>query len=498
MLPVLALLGLGLLPCPAEAGGGSGLPAEEGVVDTGDGGPPFAVLLVNGQTGNDRHVVLVAAGTPLRIEVLSPPAGPATAPFVLYAQVGEPRPETVSELPLGTGSLALPLSIPVSPGRGLFVLANSLGFEEELGVGILGGIGAAPVTVLNRPLGTLDLLSLTLQGIILDRNAPNGRAASTNAVVLKILPASGRFVVFERASGRDVVVLDSTTEEEAIISVGPTTVEREPVIDAQGRFVFFVSDHNDSTAVFRYDVKTGEITRITSGGKRAPQISADGSLLVFEAGNALGFREIRLLNLRTGEERVLLGGEIGYFCPVISPDGNFVACIALDQLDNNIILYDCRQNIATLASPGFSGTDDQPSVSFNGQRTAFRRFDGDRSEVLVWDRATQALIEVTGMTPGVKDSQPAISPTGRHVAFRRRMGSDREIILHDLQSGTGQNISNSPAFDDEDPTFNSDGTSVFFRSERTGNGDIYRYDLATGLLHRVTDNPSSEAAVSVN
>ncbi len=486
-----------LLGAQQVAANETGLPEEAGNINTGSGGNPVPVIFVNGETGNERNVVFVTQGTPLKITAIAPPAGPSSAAFSLYARVGEPEPGQLRSLPVNTGTMVL--SNPVTdPGGNTFVLANNFGIPQ-LGTPLLPA-GPAPVTILNRPLGSPRPVTLTLQGIMRDFGAPNGRAGVTNAIILKILPPAGEIIAFERLQNRDVVIRDLTTGIETTIDPGGPSRSMSPQIDGQGKRVVFSSNLSGSFGIYLHDIATQTTTPLSTGGtdRIIPDISADGSLVVFEAGSPSGGREIRIHNLRTNITRKLIKEGITLFDPFLSPDGNFVAAAAIEGLENDIYLYDCRLDELTLASPGPAGTDDSPSVSFNGKKVAFRSFRDGPSQIFVYTRATQSVMNVSQGGMGISDSQPEVSPDGRFVAFRTNRDGDREIYLVNLQSLQLTNISTSPGSNDEKPSFNSDGTSIFYASDRTGNGDIYRYDLATQMTTQVTFSTDTDGTPASN
>lgn len=161
--------------------------ARFGTVDASSGALAD-VLLVNGSAGDSRREVFLAAGQSIRVEMTSPPAGPPSAGFALYAFLEVPDSSTVTPQPfgLGTATFVTPLNraLPQQAAK----IWNNLGFEHRLGVPDFPST-AAPSTVLDLPGGIQQSVRVTFQGFIEDQgSAAAGPASLTNAVVLFIGP----------------------------------------------------------------------------------------------------------------------------------------------------------------------------------------------------------------------------------------------------------------------------------------------------------------------
>lgn len=159
--------------------------ARAGAVGTGVSADPEPVLTVSGQTGDGAHRVYLATTDVFDI-TLQPPAQSVLAPlFVLYAQLGEPGLAAVVDLPLGIGPMAF---APPFVGGAPLTLANNIGLEQLIGVGVVPAV-AAPTTVLSLPGGLGYPLTITLQGVMLDSSgagAPAVPFSTTNAVTVVV------------------------------------------------------------------------------------------------------------------------------------------------------------------------------------------------------------------------------------------------------------------------------------------------------------------------
>lgn len=160
------------------------LAARYGTVDAGTPDAIADVLVVNGSSGSlaSREVRLLA-GESLRIDMLAPPAGPATAPFALYAWIGESSVESIVEQPGGVGWTAFGTPVQgVSPAA----IWNNIGRFGRLGTPTRPST-PAPSLVVNVPPGLPAGTIVTLQGYITDDGSAATQGASvTNAVVLVV------------------------------------------------------------------------------------------------------------------------------------------------------------------------------------------------------------------------------------------------------------------------------------------------------------------------
>ncbi len=151
-------------------------------------GPVANVLFINGSPGiGNARRVFVTPTDPIAFTVARPPSKTSgTSRCCIYVWAGEGGPGTVSAQPFGLGSTcrATPLNrgVPGQPKR----IANSIGFPAQLGAEDWPGppTSPAPTTLLNLGAGLGRTGRFLFQGFIIDTAAPNGQAATTNAVIL--------------------------------------------------------------------------------------------------------------------------------------------------------------------------------------------------------------------------------------------------------------------------------------------------------------------------
>lgn len=155
-----------------------------GTVNAAGGAAAADVLFVNSRTGDFTRRLVFSRATPVAILVNRPPLHFGPAPFVLYLWRAAPSNATVRSLPGGLGRIALPM--PLAPGSPApLVVWNNAGRPGRLGAATQSS-SPAPFVVVNRPQGFGVGGTFTLQGVIADPGAPNGRAAVTNGIVLEV------------------------------------------------------------------------------------------------------------------------------------------------------------------------------------------------------------------------------------------------------------------------------------------------------------------------
>ncbi len=152
-------------------------------------GPITDVLFVNGSVGidNNRRTVAINPATPLEVFIDTPPSSTGgTARYVVYAWDQEPANGLAVDLRRGLGCMALP--VPFSAGTPKPVrIANTFGFPFVLGMNDWPTpVAPAPHKLISLPGGLGMEVTLYLQGLIEDFEAPQGFAGVTNGIVLKV------------------------------------------------------------------------------------------------------------------------------------------------------------------------------------------------------------------------------------------------------------------------------------------------------------------------
>ncbi len=352
----------------------------------------------------------------------------------------------------------------------------------------------------------------------------------------------GRYVLFERlitvpgtpsASIKSrLLVKDRVTGKTRPVDVALGGAEPDGnvfggKISANGRYVVFGSaatnlvadDTNGKSDVFRRDMLTGKITRISVGyGGTAGagsssgiyvSISANGNLVAFDSdaddlvpNDTNGTRDIFVRNVATGVTKRVSVSSTGEQSepepanpstiylktrdssePVISADGSTVA---FSSYASNLVAGDTNQSLDVFAHNLVTGKTTRVSV----------RADGSQSE--------------TGDKYGSGASEPSISANGKVVAFYSvytdlldTASHPNDVYVHHLDTGKNElaevtTDGGQGVYGARNPIISPSGKSVAFYTQDTnvvagdpGEGSILR-NLVTGKAHRIGTNQAGE------
>jgi Tol biopolymer transport system component len=390
------------------------------------------------------------------------------------------------------------------------------------------------------------------------------------------LSADGRFVAFDSSSTNfhsdtnfrlDIFVHDRASGLTECVSVSSTGVEgngssERPSVSADGQVVAFMGssdtlvagDSNVAFDIFVRDRAAAETTRvsISSTGtqanfdSRAPSISADGLVVVFEsgasnlvAGDSNGARDVFVHDRSTGEttrasistEGVQGNGHSGSDAlapPRLSGDGRFVAfqsfasnLVAGDDSGSDVFIRDrlegttTRVSVSSLGQAGNGGSVN-PSISADGRFVAFSSVasnlvagdNNGHSDIFVHDRQTgltrRASVSSAGVQSNAVSEWPAVSADGSTVAFWSLAsnlvagdvnGAVADVFAHVLATGITSLVSvasdgTQGNNDSREPTISASGRHVAFHSNATtlvpldSNGvfDVFLHDRSTQVF----------------
>jgi Tol biopolymer transport system component len=273
------------------------------------------------------------------------------------------------------------------------------------------------VFLVDRESGTIELLDLSSAGVQADDRTRGPVALSSDGVRAAFVSLAGNLVAGDTNNVDDVFVRDGASSTCVRVSVA--------------------SDGSQSDR-----------------GSSGPLLSADGQLVVFVsqatnlvAGDTNGFDDIFTHDLASGvTQRVSVGplGQANDNCsrPALSGDGRFVAFNTTSPLvvgsfstQSQIYLYECMSGELRVISHMFNGdpangSSVEPSLSYDGQRIAFRSWAsnlipgdvGGGCRVYMRDLNENSYVLVTQNTLGQPAnnstlSPPVISPDGSVVLF---------------------------------------------------------------------------------
>ena len=289
----------------------------------------------------------------------------------------------------------------------------------------------------------------------------------------------------------------------------------QPAISGDGRYVVFASQADDllpevgttTSDIYLWDAQTKLIELISytadgsSGNKGsfAPDISGDGSLIVFESKatdldvNTHDFNkseDIFLHNRQTGETKRLTVSENGESDqdssnPKISADGKFVVfqsrasnlTSVVSGVNSDIYRYNVDSGFLELVSINAAGEPDTrndssfPAMSADGNRIAFRA----GASLTTQDDDTMADIYVRDMESGITElvslSVTGLNDTGEAALGRVGISSDGTRVVFSYADSSG--------------TFGTDtysGNNVYLRDLSTDSTLLISQQVNTGSL----------------
>jgi Tol biopolymer transport system component len=307
----------------------------------------------------------------------------------------------------------------------------------------------------------------------------------------------------------------------ATIQAQPTPT---PIPVFSGR-IAFVSDRdgNSDIYVIADGVNPINLTNDQEDANGAPAWSPDGTRIVFNKSNFLGFTndrpdfgpsEIYVMDANGMDRINLTKNEASYGSnPAWSPDGTRItfsgyitdssAVRPLSPLSeiyvsNTAVEFCPSGSIYVMKADGTNFielTDEgacraSPAWSPDGVRIAFNSV---YNEIYVINADGSNPVELTNNTNTlVYDFSPAWSPDGKRIVFSSNRDGNYEIYVMDANGLNPINLTNNQA-DDISPAWSPDGKRIVFSSNRDGNYEIYVMD-ANGLNPiNLTNNQANDS-----
>lgn len=300
---------------------------------------------------------------------------------------------------------------------------------------------------------------------------------------------------------------------------------------------------SDATAIFLFDIESGERKRISTPpaqvGDDMPVFSPDGKTVGFLRSFGAVWQEVFTVGAMGGEARqitfdkarirgaafapdgrivfasqrvnnqwnlwraspggepqMIATGENNLSNPAVSPDGASIA-FTVESNDTNIWSFrlDAKRSAANPPRVLISSSrpDHSPTVSPDGASAAFA---SDRSGTYqIWSSGIDGggqrqLTEMAGAA-----GSPRFSPDGRSIVFDAIVEGSGDIFVIAANGGAPRNLTASPARDSL-PSWSVDGRFVFFASNRGGSWQLWRVPAEGGEPVQVTRSGAFESFAS--
>lgn len=268
------------------------------------------------------------------------------------------------------------------------------------------------------------------------------------------------------------------------------TPPAEPHLSPDGSRLVYTQAVGETPQLFRLEVGSGRILRLTAGEKAAesPRWSPDGKHIAYIAGKAL-----IVIDADGANRRVLTEHEAGNSLPRWSPDGSQVAFYSRRRGWSQIWLI-AAEGGEPRRLTSLPADNDDLAWSPDGARIAYSSIRGPdllNRDIFTVDVASGAEQQLTD-APGCFDGAPSWSPDGSQIAFL----SDQDGWVHVYlmgADGQGRQQLTGGRCEDGWPNLNRghllwspDGRSLAFVRGREGCMDLMLLDLAGGDVRRLS------------
>ncbi|NRA99566.1 MAG: Tol-Pal system protein TolB [Rhodobacteraceae bacterium] len=196
-----------------------------------------------------------------------------------------------------------------------------------------------------------------------------------NALVLapRISTAGDRVLYTSYETGRPTVFeLNVANVSPRALNLSSDAVTFSPRYAPDGRSLIYSQSQGGNTDLYRFDVNTGQRTRLTSSPAidTAPSYSPDGRQIVFESDRS-GSQQLYIMPATGGEARRISFGQGRYGTPVWSPRGDLIAFTKQNQGRFHIGVIRVDGSGERLLTASF--LDEGPTWSPNGRVIMFTR-----------------------------------------------------------------------------------------------------------------------------
>ncbi|MCE7991063.1 MAG: hypothetical protein HEP71_03750 [Roseivirga sp.] len=290
---------------------------------------------------------------------------------------------------------------------------------------------------------------------------------------------------------------------------------------------------NNQHAVFIYSLEMATSTQVTRPkdnfwGDSSPEFSPDGKKLAFARILAEGIQDLYLLNLASGEEKLLtetksaiygfdwsdnetlimssdFGGQVSLWSIDISNDGELTKLqlgrnhqnpsiqngklVVEDwETDTDLVKIDLNQRGQNVTPLAESSTlwELHPDISANGKKILFSSNQSGNYEIWSANRNGTNQRQLTQLNRSFT-ANPKWAPKGDVLAFDSKIDGYSHIYLID-SNGVDQYQFTKGHFHNMTPTWSANGESIYFTSDRSGSWEIWRKPLNGNKAVQITKN----------
>lgn len=227
----------------------------------------------------------------------------------------------------------------------------------------------------------------------------------------------------------------------------------------------------------------------TGASLSALAVSPDGTKLVYTLTDPHTVVQIRMRDLRTGEEQTIRRKQ-GATSATFSADGKRLAFSALGvykryRFYSDIYVYDIDAGKLSRLTAGHRAQD--PTFAPDGKTLVYVIEKSGMQRLACYDFAhrTETLFPASDDI-AARFATPRISPDGKSIAVSSWQHGQQDLYLYSLDGKHIERVTNDTAMDIQ-PAWDKSGRFLYFSSDKSGVPNIARFDARTHQIERVTN-----------